>query len=87
LIAGENWGEVMKLFPQAIRLTDKANAVEGAIQTNLPILLEWDMSLPMAATTGMGKRPSPELKPGSWLEFPSRPYGLTKSLRGRLDPL
>jgi len=59
----------MRLFPQAVRRTDKANAVEGSIQTNTPILLEWDMSLPMAFVTGMEKRPMPEFKPGSWLEF------------------
>lgn len=69
LIAAENWGEMMRLFPQAVRRTDKANAVEGSIQTNTPILLEWDMSLPMAFVTGMEKRPMPEFKPGSWLEF------------------
>jgi hypothetical protein len=61
---------MMRRFPQAIRRTDKANAAEGTIQTNLPILLEWDMSLPMAFVTGMEKRPMPEFKPGSWLEFP-----------------
>ncbi len=70
LIAIENWAEMMRLFPQAIRRTDKANTVESDIRIGIPILLEWDMSLPMAFVTGMEKRPMPEFKPGCWLEFP-----------------
>jgi len=84
LLVAANFDEALKLAKPAARWPDYANGSEGLIQTNTPILLDWDVCAPRGGTN-----PAPALHPTvfryPWLEFVQASNGLTATLHLRVD--
>ncbi len=81
LVAGQ-WDEALKLAQLAARWPDHANGSEGLIQTNAPILLDWDVC---ASRGGTNPAPAlhPQVCPYPWLEFGQATNSLNATLHLR----
>jgi len=52
LLVAANFEEALKLAKPAARWPDHANGSEGSLQTNTPILLDWDLCVTRGGTNG-----------------------------------